>query len=358
MKTGQIYQHGGRPEIEFSRFNMPKGVLIDFSVNLNPFGPPSLILDQWPELIGAIRDYPTIGGAGPTRYYSEKFGLLPGNILAGNGSTELIYLVPRVLRPKKVVVVTPSYHDYERASRLSGAEVVRFPLSHKHDFELRNHDTLVKALKESDMLWLGRPNNPTGTLIPKASILELAAMFPDTWFMIDEAFIQFVDQWEENSLLFDRRPANLLVVHSLTKFYSLAGLRLGGLIGDTDVIKGLKEEKEPWSINGIADSVAPLLLLCGDFDQETGAGLIRERERIHLALESLDSIRPFPGTANFILCEWKKTDDLDDLMRHLLLNGVYVRDCRNFAGLENNFFRIGLRTSDENDHLISILASF
>jgi len=217
---------------------------------------------------------------------------------------------------------------------------------------------LLKTLENVEALWLGRPNNPTGTLIPKEHLLKLAAMFPDKWFIIDEAFIQFVDQWEENSLLLNQRPVNLLVIHSLTKFYSLAGLRLGGVIGDADVIKRLKEKKEPWSINGIADFVAPLLLQCDDFDQETRAELIKERARINQALEELDGIRPFPGTANFILCEWKKTDNLDDLIQHLLINGVYVRDCRNFAGLENNFFRVGLRVSDENDHLISTLSSF
>ena len=183
-------------------------------------------------------------------------------------------------------------------------------------------------------------------------------IFQNKWFIIDEAFIQFADRRKDNSFLFNQPRSNILVIHSLTKFYALAGLRLGGIAGAEEVISRLREAKEPWTVNGVADYVAPLLLECADYEHETRSKLKAEREKIHRSLEKLDGFSPFPSSTNFTLCQWNKTNNLDDLMGHLLSNGAYVRDCRNFPGLEKNFFRIGLQSPDENDQLISIFSSF
>ena len=219
-------------------------------------------------------------------------------------------------------------------------------------------DDLIAALNNNDGLWLGRPNNPTGNLFSKGQILELADRFPDHLFIIDEAFIQFTDMWTETSLMTEKVRPNILVVHSLTKFYALAGLRIGGVAGHSKIISLLRQAKEPWTVNGIADKVAPLLLECIDYEKQTRREVAVERERIFKDLEQLDGILPFPCSANFILCQWTGTEDMDDLIRYLLENNAYVRDCRNFPGLENNFFRIGLRSPDDNDKLMSILSSF
>ena len=330
----------------------------DFSVNLNYLGAPEIIKDRWPDLFQTIEIYPSLEGAGVLRYYREKFGISNRNFLAGNGSTELIYLVPRVLRFKKVLVITPSYHDYERASLAAGAKVQRYPLLPEDNFLLSDIGPLIDAVANADGIWLGRPNNPTGTFIPKELLLEIAAQFPDKWFIVDEAFIQFHDRWKEESFFFEKPLPNILVIQSLTKFYCLPGLRLGGIMGHEDVISRLKKAKEPWTINGIADSVAPLLLECEDYERTTRTTIRHERERFFTSLERMDGIAPFVSSADFLLCQWTKTGNLDDLTRHLLINGVYVRDCRNFSGLEENFFRVGLRMPEENDHLISLLSSF
>jgi threonine-phosphate decarboxylase len=296
-------------------------------------------------------------GKGVSRYYQKRFGLSPVNILAGNGSTELIYLVPRALRFEKVAIITPSYHDYERASIMAGATVIRVPTSVEKEFVFTSTTDLPAILKEVDALWLGRPNNPTGSMVSKEQILELAQRFPDTWFIVDEAFIQFVEDWENKSLLNETPRANILVLHSLTKFYALAGLRLGGLVGDAEAILRLKKGKEPWTVNGISEKVAGVLLECEDYEQKTASMISKERERIYRRIMELDGIRVFPPSANFFLCQWSRGLNLDDLFRYLLSNGIYVRDCRNFPGLEGGFFRFGLKSSWENDALISLIAS-
>ena len=132
--------------------------------------------------------------------------------------------------------------------------------------------------------------------------MDFADRFPDKWFIIDEAFIQFVDGWEELSFLTEEPRLNILVIHSLTKFYALAGLRLGGIMGNREVISRLRNAKLPWTVNGIADSIAPLLLECAEYERKTHSDIIKERTRVFQNLEELEGITPFPSTANFILC--------------------------------------------------------
>jgi len=358
MEKMHEHRHGGSPQSDMTRLGIPQRHVIDFSVNLNPLGPPEIVREKWVEFIGTIDQYPSVEGEGIAHFYRKRFGFDSQNFMAGNGSTEMIYLVPRVLRPKRTVVITPSYNDYERASLLAGAKVRRSPLSPVEEFSSPDLKRLMKEIKDADALWIGRPNNPTGTLMPKEIVLDLAERFQDKWFIIDEAFIQFVDMWEEKSFLTEELKSNILVIHSLTKFYALAGLRLGGIVGSEEVISRLREKKEPWTVNGIAEKIAPILLDCRDYEEKTRLLTTDERERVFKKLKVLKGINPFPSYANFILCQWKRNRDLDDLIVHLLSNGLYVRDCRNFPGLEDNFFRIGLRTSEDNDLLISGLLSF
>ena len=358
MEKMREHRHGGSPQSDMIRLGIPQRHVLDFSVNLNFLGPPEMVREKWAELMGSIDQYPSVEGDGIAHFYKEKFGFDSRYFLAGNGSTEMIYLVPRVLRPKSTVVISPSYNDYERASLLAGANVSRYPLPPEEEFSLSDVKKLAGGIKGADAVWIGRPNNPTGNLVPKEIVLDLAERFPDKWFIMDEAFIQFVDRWEEASFLKEKPVSNILIIHSLTKFYALAGLRLGGIVGGEEVIGHMREKKEPWTVNGIAERIAPILLDCMDYEEKTRILTTNERERVFKKLEGIKGINPFPSHGNFILCQWKRTGDLDDLLVHLLSNGLYVRDCRNFAGLEDNFFRIGLRTSEDNDRLISLLLSF
>jgi L-threonine-O-3-phosphate decarboxylase len=351
------YQHGGTALVDFKRLGVAERPVLDFSVNLNPMGPPGIIRDHWPDLLETIEPYPSLEGDGIGHYYSRRFGIPQENFLGGNGSTEMIYLVPRVFGFKRALVITPSYHDYERASRLAGAEVVPYPLSPDKDFAYPSVDQLTRALNGCDALCLGRPNNPTGTLFPKAGLVELATRLPDTWFVVDEAFIQFMEGWEAETLLREPLRPNILVIHSLTKFFALAGIRMGGVAGAEAAISRLRQAKEPWTVNRPAEKIAPLLVGCQDYEQESRRRVATLRDQVVGRLGSTSGIRLFPSQVNFILCQWRGTENLDDLIRALLREGMYIRDCRNFPGLEANYFRVGFRSPQETDRLLSLLAS-
>jgi threonine-phosphate decarboxylase len=352
------HKHGGNPLADLARLNLPETKIIDFSVNLNPIGMPDIITENWHSLVNTVQDYPSINGEGITDFYKHKTGVEPCEFLAGNGSTELIYLIPRALRFKKVLIPAPSFYDYERASILAGAKVITYPLKPENNFALPSAMELETVINDVDAIWVGRPNNPTSGMFKRDTIIYLREKYPDKYFIIDEAFIQFVDNWKDESLISCNRYPNLIIIHSFTKFYSIAGLRMGGVIGHRDTIGLLNEYKEPWTVNGIAEKVALLLKDCDDYEAATLKYLTAERERLFNILKEMDGIEVFPSCAYFYLCRWRKTEKLDDLIKYLLENGIYIRDCRNFRGLEDNFFRFGIRSDKENDRLISLLLSF
>lgn len=358
MNINTQHRHGGNPAADFARMGLDFRDVIDFSVNLNPMGVPSVISGNWNGLINEVQNYPDIEGSGITHYYSEKTGISPENILPGNGSTELIYLIPRVFGFRRAVIIIPSFNDYTRACMLAGAEIETLQLEPETSFDLPAVNVLENSIKDADALWLGRPNNPTANLFSRKIILDMVLKYPEKMFIVDEAFIQFADNWTTETLMHETHISNLLVLHSMTKFYAVAGLRMGGVIGRSDTIRRLRDAKEPWTVNGIADRAAILLEQCEDYDKETILLNSRERGRIYEILSGIPGISVFPSSANFFLCRWDRTDNLDDLIGYLLRNGVYIRDCRNFQGLDGSFFRFGIRSQKDNDRLVSLLSSF
>jgi len=355
MKNDLQHQHGGRPERDFARLSVSPIPVLDFSVNLNPLGYPDVVRRNWPSLIERIDGYPTLEGDGLTSYFQGRTGLSEDQILGGNGSTELIYLLPRALGFRRVAIVTPSYHDYTRASVLAGAETAGVPLSPDTGFEIPSADRLAQGLQQADALWLGNPNNPTGTFLPRPLLEELAAGHPGKWIIVDEAFMPFVPEWRDQSLSIPPIAPNVIVVHSLTKFYALAGLRLGAVTASPEVIQRLRRIKEPWTVNGVADALAPLLLQCRGYDIDTHRIVTRERGRLYRAFHAQEDLTVFPSRANFLLCRWEKGPSLTPLLRRFLAKGICVRDCRNFPGLEGGYFRVAVRPKEENDRLLEQL---
>ncbi|MBW2129777.1 MAG: threonine-phosphate decarboxylase [Deltaproteobacteria bacterium] len=351
METIKPHKHGG---LEGLCLENP---VLDFSVNLNPLGPPEIIRRCWKELIHGIEGYPSLEGRGVNDYFEKKFQLDPEGVLAGNGSTEIIYLTARVLGVKRTLVVVPSYYDYQRASLLAGTRVHLFPLRADEHFS-PDPEALSAALQEADALWLGHPNNPTGSLFPENLLHELAGAYPEKWIIVDEAFMPFAENGKVRSLIRGHLEKNILVIQSLTKFYALAGLRLGAIVAHPEVISRLRAAKEPWTVNGLAERIAPLLLRCPKYEERTRVLVGRERRRLLRHLSSLPGLEVYPSAANYLLCRWKSTPGFEDLLKHLLERGIYVRDCRNFTGLEDRYFRIAVRQPGDNDRLISALSSF
>ncbi len=346
--------HGGCPEHYLKRFGLSQKGIIDFSININPLGPPPLIERLWSRILKKIRLYPSIDGEGIRVFYKKRFHIPDEFILPGNGSTEIIYLLPRSLPIESILIAKPSYFDYERASILAGKEIINIYMDPTGEPD-NIKEGIISRLNKADALWIGRPNNPTGHMLPKEMIQEISEDFPEKWIIVDEAFIQFVENWEDETLISPDMPKNILVIHSLTKFYGLPGIRIGALISRPENISLVSDKKEPWTINIIAEEIARNLYPCHEYEKETISTVSKERKRLYSYLSIIDGIRPFASTTNFILCRYEY--DLNHLLKHLLRHGIFIRDCRNFDGLTGDFFRIGIRRPKENDLLISHLSS-
>ena len=345
-----FHEHGGAPE---RRFGFDGDGLLDFSVNVSPLTPPvaAASLDTF-----RVQKYPSIDGKGIRDFYSARFELDSQTVLPVNGAIEGIYLLPRALKIKKAVVLAPSFFDYERACRIAGVKVTYMNLEENSQFILPGIDTITENLREADAFFAANPNNPTGTRFPKETFLALASRFHDKWFIMDEAFIQFVDDFPGASLMREVRALkNVIVVHSLTKFYALAGLRLGAVIAHSEVIQALLEYKEPWTVNVVAEGIARGLLGCGDYEREIRMMIASERARIFKQLKRISLISLKGHAANFFLAQWNGRPGLDGFLEYLIKKNIHVRDCRNFRGLSDNYFRFAIRKPEENDYLLEQL---
>ena len=351
--------HGGRPELDAQRLSVDVGDVVDFSTSVNPLGVPEAIRTAWPGFLDAIGRYPTQDGSLAVKAFEERLCLPAGSVMAGNGSVELIYSIMRALNPKRVAIVVPSFHDYVRSAMAAGAQVSTLRLDASSGFAPPTRRALRPALEHADAIVLGHPNNPTGTMYDPSAILDLAAELPDRFFLVDEAFVDFIDDPAAATLAsaWHLRP-NLIVLRSLTKLLAVPGLRVGCAVSDPRTIARLSDHAVPWRVNAVAEQVCAMLETCRPYEERVTAMARAERARLSAAAEGLAGIEFCRPTANFCLARWKRTDDLDDLLRHLLRFGLYVRDCRNMDGLDGDWFRFGLRTPAENDRLYAILRSF
>ena len=359
MSNPTPHIHGGNLDDSLQRYGIAsKQAVIDFSVNVNPLGPPAIIRRQWPDWFKNIASYPSQNGGGLENFYRQRFNLPEGSVLSGNGSIEMIYLVPRALKIKTALVFIPSFHDYLRAFESAGAAVTKRPLIKTNSmWNYPLDDNTLTLIKQMDAVVLGNPNNPTGSLLKGQAILELAERFPRTWFLIDEAFSQFLDGPEIFSLLHPEKLfKNIIIFHSLTKFYALPGLRMGAAISHPKTIARLAAIKEPWTVNALAEQAAGSLMDCGTYEMKTRHLITEQRNIIFDALNQMPAVEAFETPANFIFARLNDAVDPDELMRLLLKKGAFIRDCRNFEGLDGNYFRIAVRGKDDNQRLVQALA--
>ena len=358
MNKSYQYIHGGNVKDDFSRFNIEPKPIIDFSVNINPLGPPKQIRQNWSSIYEEIKRYPTQNGNAVKQYYNQKFEIATSNILPGNGSAELFSFVMQHLKLTSVLILSPSFNEYYRAAASNGVAINELFLDAKNNFNLHKIDSVNKALQNCDGIILGYPNNPTGNSYSKAEIIFLAKQNPYKWILLDEAFIQFANNIKEQSFLTQNRPRNVIVFHSLTKFYSIPGVRLGAVIAHSRLITQLEQKKYLWSINSIAEAVIKYIIDDEAFTKKTVKLISEEQDSIYNSNSSIKGIKIFPTKTNFFLAQWNATNNLDDIQKHLLNNGLYVRDARNFPLLTKNFFRFAILTKTQNKKLFSVIKNF
>jgi histidinol-phosphate/aromatic aminotransferase/cobyric acid decarboxylase-like protein len=313
---------------------------LDFAVNVVPGGPPQWLREALGDGLSRAALYPNEGPA--TTALAARHGRPVDEVVLLNGSAEAFWLLAQVLRPELAVVVHPSFTEPEAALHAAGHRVQRL----WRDPDRFGLDPAVVPA-DADLVVIGNPNNPTGTLDPAATLAELAR--PGRLLVVDEAFMEFT-LGEGESLTGRRDLAGLVVVRSLTKLWGLAGVRAGYLLAPPAIARALGAARQPWSINGLAcAALAAWATHAAEHTAHRVQELAATRERLAAALAALPDIRVWPSAANFLLLH---VHDGPAVLDGLATRGIAVRPCSSFPGLSSSHLRVAVRDPADNQRLI------
>lgn len=336
--------HGGRA---IERLREGKEGL-DFSVSTNPLGPPEVLKSRWSELFPYVSLYPPLDPLFVSPCIGKLYGLPQATILPCNGATQGIYLLARHLSGKTVAIVEPSFGEYRVAFASAGKQVISW-----FTFPKRN----IGDPKEVDIVVFGNPGNPLGDTEALDLYFSARERGLSTVFIVDEAFQEFMR--EQTSLtgrvLEDR---NLYVVRSLTKYFALPGLRGGFLVAHPENIQYLAEYLEPWSVNAVLVRVLEILAEedLTPFREATQRWLREEKAFLEEAFRECPFLSFYPSLVNFYTL-WVKEGG-EGIVPFLEERGIFVRSLADFEGLGERFFRIAVRTREENVRFLEAVKEY
>ncbi|MCM1024240.1 MAG: aminotransferase class I/II-fold pyridoxal phosphate-dependent enzyme [Prevotella sp.] len=325
-------------------------ILYDFSANINPLGMPEKVKNILKNSIDDWEKYPDPHCGKLINKIAEHENFPEKNIVCGNGAADLIYKTVQALAPNKSLICVPSFSEYEKALREFGSEVIMNFLSEENDFILDKN--LPENLDDSiDMLILCSPNNPTGRTID-AEILEMICkkcLEKNIIFLCDECFLDFIKYGGSKSVKkFINK--NIIVLKAFTKIYAMAGLRLGyALFGSSELAEKVRRTGQFWSVSSPAQIAGIAAVNEKNYIQKTFEIIETERNYLASELKKLN-YKVYPSETNFIL--FKSNLPIDEF---LLKNKILIRNCQNFIGLGKNYFRIAVRSHEENTALIEAL---
>jgi threonine-phosphate decarboxylase len=347
--------HGGDRHAASLRTGIPERKLIDFSASINPLGIPARALAVIREHVGDLAHYPEPFAGTLAARLEEYHKLEPGSVICGNGSTELIYLVPAALKPGCVLIPAPTFAEYEKACGLiSKTKIRHFPLSANRDFAI-DPGAFIREMKrgDCDMAFLCNPNNPTGQLLGTAAVLRIAAAANKLKcrLVVDEAYMEFC---AADSVMREvRTNPHLIVLRSMTKFYSLPGLRLGFGVFHRAIAEVIRRHLEPWTVNTLAQKVGIAAIADVSYRRSSLKTMLAEKKFMETGLAKTGIVF-VPSSVNYYLA---RSDHAADIISALEQKGILVRDCSNFRGLDRTYLRIAVRARTENRILIKELAA-
>lgn len=330
--------HGG--DIYRNQVNM------DFSVNTNPLGMPQPVRDALQNALLHADEYPDPQAQALREAVASYFSVPDEWLCFGNGASELFLAIVHALRPKKILIPVPSFYGYEHAAKAAECEIVTYPLEVENDFTLQD-DFFEMLTEDVDFVFLANPNNPTGRCVDKAYGLRLLQICKERHIkvVLDECFIGFVgetasfmDQLEEFS--------NLILVRAFTKIYAIPGVRLGYLLSsDMELCNRIQRQLPEWNLSTFAQAAGIAAISEKDYVRKSADYVKQERLFLENKLKEL-GMKVYPGDANYLLIHTEIP-----LYERLLKRQILIRDCSNFAGLTSGYYRIAVRTREENEML-------
>ncbi len=348
-------KHGGNLAWAAFVAGCPTSSIVDFSASINPLGIPQRAITAIAEGIEGLTAYPDPQYSQLKSVLARHHGLNSNCILPGNGSAELLTWACRELAQQKVThLVTPAFGDYQRALNAFDAKIAFHPLELEDRKEISAKAFRPYGNTQQGLL-LNNPHNPTGKLWTKTEILPYLKQF--NLVVIDEAFMDFLPPSQQQSLISAITDfPNLVILRSLTKFYSLPGLRIGYAIAHPQRLERWQQWRDPWSVNSLAAAATEAVLQDTEFQQRTWNWLSEARSQLLEGLSKISALHPLPSAANFLLV---KTDISATQLQTQLLQKyrILIRDCLSFPELGDRYFRIAVRLPEDNLKLIDAINS-
>lgn len=358
MSGKGAFEHGGNLYAAMRENGGTLAEILDFSANINPLGISEKVRETLHESLESIIHYPDAKAYALKQAISEQYCIATELITIGNGAVELMYVLCHMIKPKRVLVTAPTFSEYECAARASGATIEYFNLNENTDFVI-DVQAIIKRLFGINVIFICNPNNPTGKLLENKQIepLLLAAKKQNTYVVVDESFLDFLPDdsiYTCRSLL--AQYDNLIIVHSLTKFYAIPGLRLGFGFASPTFTNLLHEGKDPWNVNTLAQNAGVAALGDHTYQEKSKDFIAKTKIELYNDLLSIDGLKPFLPSVNFILINIKGTKmTAAELGQAMVAHNILIRDCSNYPGLSSKYIRIAVKRPEQNIRLVNAL---
>ncbi len=350
--------HGGNVYEIASRLCCAPEEILDYSASISPLGPPPGLADLFNNTFHRLQHYPDIQNRALLESIAHHHEVSIDQVVVGNGSTQLIYWLPKALGIRKALVVLPTFAEYQKAFELEGMQSAKLIASAATDFQptVEQLEELFTKFSPEAILFT-HPGSPSGTLLLPAvrEWLVEKARTRKVFCIVDEVFIDFCEEESLKKFLGDSE--HLAIIRSMTKFYGLPGLRLGYLLTSKSLAGRLTSFLPPWSVNTYAQVAGPYCFEQREYHDKTLEVIECERERLTARLKTLEGCRVFPGRANYLLMKLgKKLPPAAKLRDDLLASDrILVRDCSSFEGLDNRYVRFAVRLPEQNQRLLDAL---
>ena len=379
--------HGGNIYKIFREKNIKE--ILDYSSNINPYGIPESLKKRITENLEILERYPDPDYIELRQKLAHLNKVDISNIILGNGAIEIIFLFMEVINPKKILIVSPTFGEYERAVKATERvedssilgdsnkkkddeksfgkqkiEIEYFELKESDDFKLNIHNLKNELEKKYDLLIICNPNNPTGKFLKldeTEEILKECNKY-NTKLFIDEAFIDFLEDGIKESIINTKEnKQNLFVTRAFTKFFAMPGLRLGyGIYFDKKLEKRISEKKEPWSVNNIAEMAGLTVLDDTEYIEKTLKWITKEKIYMYEKLNEINGMKAYKTEINFITVKiedklFSKELNVKILREKMLEYSILIRDASNFKFLDERFFRLAIKNRENNDRVIEVL---
>jgi len=347
--------HGGNVWVAAKKWKIHPDKFLDYSANINPLGMSIRGINAIKDNMGMLTHYPEPSGEGFKNSLSKYLHIQPENLVLGNGGSELIYLVGRMYYQNRILLLAPTFSEYGEG--IGQPYIKQVNLDPEVGFKLPTKE-IIEEMRESDLIFIGNPNNPTGNLFSWKELKQiiLAAGDVKAVVVIDEAFIDFAgDEHSCRYLVADHK--NLVVLGSLTKFFAMPSLRLGYAVSAAENVKKMEQLLPPWRINTMALAVGEASIKHQEYIDESLVTVKKERDFLSEELRKIKGLKVYSSVSNFILIDALNTGfTANEIQEKIGPKGILIRECNNFGNLSPYYFRAAVKTRSENEKFLSILS--